>query len=938
MLKIIFKRGFFVPLLLGVCLSTTIVLSILLTSEYVAYAQLQDSFDRTILDAKMIIRVTNFLAYRDIYNKINSLSEVSWSDVILLRKEIEIMVESKFSQIFPKRTGKALVLLGVNETHWMGNITLISGSLPKSIYEIAISYDVALALNVSVGDEILIRAPYGNFSISLKVSGIMKLGGLLYDVVFKDYLIKSQVPILTGNFTNEYSGVCIFTPEALIEDVSIGDAFSAFPTYLMKFNRAYIADPWNPQNMLNNLKRIENKIINIALEYTTITQISFYNYLEIIIRDYASWPSAFRLQLTYVTLPGIFAGGLYAVIIGWTYINKRRQEIALLKIRGFSSKKILLLSVIEFLITSILGGILSLILSVTVALSAAYLLLSYYATKYSPLMIILHSLSSYFLASILYGVLFSFLEIIPSFMQAAKISILEGLSAYLERIEKEKVSSTVYLIFAYGCLGLIETMLNLPIMRFATQNLMNSQSALFQVFGFLLFIFDAITLATSPFIIAYSLSRIIAYYASTIQGILKKFVAIFYSEETASLAIKHFARRPARISRTIFIIAIVLSLMLEAGINASSTVNALTRNIRMQVGADYRVDIVSYTMPISPYNLSMRIENISDGIIVAEVYTYWGRTRIFGLPYIKVIAIDEKYFLASFINEECLVGIRLNEALKALFENNGVLFGVSAKRVFNMSIGDELNVLVYKRFGFVRKYIHVKIAGFVTFLPGLLTDIYDAQRSDFLVMLINKEMLKEIIDYPNRLLIHTPNSVQKKEFLSELVTILNNLGIYAEIYVYSDIVRIALNNSLAGIIATMFRVEFIELIALTAFGIYLIFYSEYAERRREFALIIARGLSLKDISAIASIEAILVIIFSFITGFIIAFDFGLSLTILINVGLIGFLRPPPGGGVMIPLDLIASVLLEALSVILSIRLAMRRALSFNLAQELRVHH
>lgn len=938
MLRIISKKGFFLSLVITVSLVSAIMLSILLTGEYIAYAQLNSNLDRALIDARMEIRVSNFEEFNELYVELSSLPELSWVNIYFYRYEKEIALQSNNIMLQPKNLGKWVLLLGLDPDHWPNNLTLIQGRYPMNNSEIALDLSMAKALNVTVGDEIWIRSIYENESIRFTVVGIMNIQGLLADLLSSEPPIRNPALILTLNASRNLVGVCFFTIDSMASVNGIGASFSGFPVYIMKFNRIYFFDPWNPADMLTRIKAIQDKVINIALNYTDITQIFFYNYAEQVIKDYASWPSAFRLQLTYIVLPALFIGSIYAVVIGWIFVNERRREIALLRIRGFSDFQIFLIYLIEYLLVSIIGGFLGFLLSILTAIVSPYVLLSYFTQRYNPVPVIFRNISYYFIASNLIALLTAALTMFPACLKGLRMSILDGLSEFVEEIEKEKLPIFIFLGLLYGLIGLAEILCDLPLFKFAVNNLMQSTSTLLQITGFVLFIVDCIVIASSPFILAYSLGSITAHYASRFKRVLSYLVNLIVPSDVVDVAVTYFVRKPSRIARIVFIVALILSLLMEAGFNSAINVSSLKKQVEIFVGADYRVDIYRYGSPINMSLIEKEIMQHYDGVKIADVYEFWGRARRIGLPYIKVIAIDEEYFDVAFLDKNFFDGITIEEAYKALFKKREVLLGVSARNDFGMRIGDKLRIHIRAKRGFAEKYIEVSIAGFFFFAPGLLRDIYDAQKTDYIVMMISVKSLKELTNLPDKLLINIPEGLNTKEFTDFLKTTLSSNGIISAIYSFATLLNLSLNSSLAGITATLFKLEFAELIALTILGVYLVFYSEYFTRKREFALLWARGIEKRDIISMASVEALLVVIFSLIISLVIAYSFSLSLTKLTNMGLIGSLKPPIIPVAVFPIDVFLTIIGELIAVWIGAKIAIRQALREEFVQLLRIHH
>lgn len=228
-----------------------------------------------------------------------------------------------------------------------------------------------------------------------------------------------------------------------------------------------------------------------------------------------------------------------------------------------------------------------------------------------------------------------------------------------------------------------------------------------------------------------------------------------------------------------------------------------------------------------------------------------------------------------------------------------------------------------------------KIAGFIKFLPGVSQDMYFLQQRSFLVFLVNKKFFPYIARIPRTFLISTPNNVNKTFFENKLYSIFLNAGVYADIYPYSKVETYLEEESVAGIMIAIFETEFAIFFILTILGIYFIFQIENFERRKEYALLMSRGVSEKYITRTEIGEAIFIGLISVIIGVFIALDFSYSLLIFIHLATAGSYTQPPGYILSFPLSTIVSPVAIFLLIIVLAYVSCKRALKINLPTEIR---
>ncbi|MGQ4891429.1 MAG: ABC transporter permease [Candidatus Njordarchaeia archaeon] len=937
MYKIILKRGLLIQSIFVVSISIMLVTSVLLESEYISYAIVNKSLDEALIDIDINVKKLCWENYTVAEEKLANLTFVNWVNHILLGFHKQIIVKSRWKTIYPAENATyQIAIAGLNYSIWATNITIVNGKFPTHGLNALLDESLAKKLNVSIGDIISVYNPFIPSIFNVTIVGLFNPRGVLKNLLNEEDLIETPIPLKVRNNT---LGSIILPINELINSSSIGGILAVTPHYLLKIDRRSYLNPWDPDYMTKKVESIEDILVRKIKEVDSKLQIDVKNNIITIIKTYSSWPTAMRYQLLYASLPGIMGGSVAAVVIGWIYIYKRKKEIALLKARGYSDRHLFKMTAVEFSLISVFSTIVGLFMSLIITLLASYLVYPNLSSVYPPFSMLLKSSENYILASFLLSLIITFLEVVPATYSASKINILDGLNPHLEVLESEKIDKNSYALLALGVYSILEIVSGLPVFYYSKNILLHSNLALTQVSGLLLFIFDLMAISAGAFAFAYGLSSVISYYSSKFEK-FQTFLTKMFAGPLFEVGIRHFQRRPSRVSRILLIIILLTAFTLEADLNAQSNLNIVKSGSHLAVGGDYRVELVGFpeTSGITPSvidrlnNIVNQIESICNGTVATTIYYDWtiSRTEGYSLPYILLIGIDEKYFKVTSFKDDYLEGTNVAVAEKMIFNGSYALASISSKQL-GIKKGDFINVRSLR----ASLEITFQVAGFIKFLPGISTDMYFLQQQNFLVFLVNKEIFPHILRMPRTFLIHAPRGVNKTYFETSLYDIFLNAGVYADIYSYRDVERYFEKESVAGIMIAIFETESVIFFILTILGIYFIFQIENLERRKEYALLMSRGVDEKYIIRTGIGEALFIALISVIIGIFIALDFSYSLLIFINLATAGGFTPPPEYSLVISSTTILVPIVIFCLILVIAYFTCKKALKIDLPTEIR---
>ena len=133
----------------------------------------------------------------------------------------------------------------------------------------------------------------------------------------------------------------------------------------------------------------------------------------------------------------------------------------------------------------------------------------------------------------------------------------------------------------------------------------------------------------------------------------------------------------------------------------------------------------------------------------------------------------------------------------------------------------------------------------------------------------------------------------------------------------------------------IFETEFAIFFILTILGIFFIFQIENLERKKEYALLMSRGVSEKYITRTEIGEAVFIGLISVIVGVFIALDFSYSLIIFIHLATAGNFSRPPGYILSFTLTSVISPIAIFLLTVALAYISCKRALKIDLPSEIR---
>jgi len=170
---------------------------------------------------------------------------------------------------------------------------------------------------------------------------------------------------------------------------------------------------------------------------------------------------------------------------------------------------------------------------------------------------------------------------------------------------------------------------------------------------------------------------------------------------------------------------------------------------------------------------------------------------------------------------------------------------------------------------------------------------------------------------------------------------LDELGIFAEVRVYEQV--LAERKQFGFQYASFFfvKVEFVFALIIALAGMSLIMIMAVYERKREIALLIAKGASRKSILGMIAGEAFLITLVAFGLGILVALVYSYGFLVA-TLNMFMFQQEiyefPPGYAMSVPLYLPVTLIIAFIAFILSALIPAWIITRKPLAEELRIHH
>ena len=836
----------------------------------------------------------------------------------------------------------------------------INGSLEEGI---GLGREIAKYLGVDVGDEVTLSAPFLNKSYNITISAIVSFDGEFFENYFwvetnsfwselyQSVGFLSEAPSLPTS-TNPNYGIIVFLDDwenlfSLLENafgieeldiILIREAGNAEAFIVLNDS---IIDPWNLEKTKAEINRVFNEMRLYLQQYFP----SDYFYITSYIMNAVSYVEmrllGVRISSLLMMLPILILSVILALIANWILINKRRRELGLLRIRGMSPKQIFISFISEIILVGILAGL----TGIGIAYGASYLISKTLAKSLAeivdPIVVLNAVVDDYVVPAIIVGIVLGFISIFYPARRVSKLDLLTSISEYVPEIEKEvKVGKALWVFIIISVYGLSELLLGMPTFRFLMTEIMRGRyflSLLLMIYMPIYFI----GVIGGPFILAYGCAKLLAAYSDRFSKILE-IISKPFSGDLSRFAVDQFVRKKARVYKVILLITLTLVFGIYFTINSATNRARIKVNLKISIGADIKLSLYN---PIS-YN---EIPSINRTIYYVEGVNRIAYTSEILLPYdpstniSRLIVLDYSYPEVSYFEGSYVEGLSVSELNDVLHDPTKILLPISYKGVKGYEIGSTvyLPIIVNN----TEKIFKFTVAGYIKWCPGLF-GLFSLQLHKYYAF-VGPAIIDRIKSLEETLLVQTILVDVKSGYNAtyvgeEIRNMLEDIDVPVSVQVFRKALNDIYNNWIFVFEQIFVDVLFYLSIIMAIIGMSLTMATSIFERRREIALLRARGASLRDLLGMVLGEVAVITILGYLLGIGLAFAYTYGfLVVMFTVSFVFMgmtVEFPPGYLMAIPQKLYFVVggafVMFLFSAIVPLLVLVREDIS----QELRITH
>jgi putative ABC transport system permease protein len=782
--------------------------------------------------------------------------------------------------------------------------------------QVVLTDDIATHLEVLPGDEITVR---------YEVWGPIPTYYFLNLTVAKIAQIKEESDATFGPMTRFMFENSILINlddlETFLSDLGLPDpgGMPLHSSYYIWVDRDSVVVPGDPAKTEELLTRMHRDLSNAGAPYNINVR---YSELGSIVQMFYMWMLMYRAIFLALAIPAVVLGVYLGIIGAELGLGERRREIGILKARGATSRQIFTLLITEAIVLGVIAGILGIVFGALT--SNLFSMLSPIGGKAPSILEMTITEFTIILAIIMAIILLIFATYRPA-KRASALPVTETLQRYSKEEAAIKYKPTRDLIFIGLAVFAYSGLLFL-------KSTAEGGSPLFAVMC-LLGPFVLILTPFAPFFLIIGVTSFLTRFTTKIYGWTSR-ATKFFTKDLYDIVNKNIVRNPRRASSVCVLIAMGLAFGIIVSTMGETQAVYLERSLVAGIGGD----MIFSAYPVNR-SFSDQIRDI-DG--VGEVAEATSVSAHFGFMSVGMWAINsadywsvahpDSYFFKEgdprstisslstygniIINEDFASSqyVRVNDVLTVEVEN--VFENPDGSLNFSGPVDYELTVV-----------------GIVKVLPGFGGGGFGIYGGDLI-----------FVDYST--LNQTDFGNQSMNFIVDVSTGYDPAVVGDEIQeaypnnvlgmlVYKEELEKARSDPITGAIFNFLVIEFAFALLIIGLGLGLIMYVAATEREGEFASIMSRGASSRQVARLLLGEAVTIIIIGvvigLITGLITAFVFNELLSFGITGTAPGMLERP----LIVSYQTIALIITTIVILIVASLVASLRIKRMKLAQALR---
>lgn len=623
------------------------------------------------------------------------------------------------------------------------------------------------------------------------------------------------------------------------------------PNLYVRVSREAVAS----MSIFSVTQEIEALAFRISTTNTIIIADVYLNEIDQILTNYEDS----QILIFFIFVPLIIVASVFFVTTTSHFLEKRKSEIELLRLKGSPFKIILTLFIGEFIILSVIGTsigiILGLIITLIISSTENFLVVNPQNFPTNFINITFLSWPTWVFSAMFIG----FIYILIAIQKTRKVII----DLQEQQPKKENFNITKHLTQRNFDL-IILVLIVFVFFLILQSDIINRLTLDPQLMGFYL--------AGATIIWFLLCKRFTSFSGESLPRISK--ITHFLFKSKSKVITMNLVRKRPQVLNIITLIVLTVSLGIFSTYYAQTIDYNTQKNLNYLVGSDFKVFTEETTL-----NYSLDLEKI-EGVAAVSAISQTSNPQVsVGSYSVTLAAIDPKNYLSAcrFSKESIIAGGTAEDILNKLEKNNAsdMIINDFLASTLKLKIGDTLNVSGL--FGSLSSVWNFTVAGIMNSAPGigkLHSEAYTIRGFSKFggIVLVNQDLMKTFRITTTRIfLIKVDKSTT--ETLKSVTSNLKNQPRVIQIINQQESNDLFFNFMKITGVAGILTVNFLMSLFIAIIGISLFYNFIISKRLKEFAILRACGGTKNQILWISFAEALIIIVFGIFLGFIIGSGF-----------------------------------------------------------------
>ncbi len=627
----------------------------------------------------------------------------------------------------------------------------------------------------------------------------------------------------------------------------------------------------NVNDLKTQIIQIENKI--------KLTGGTLVSYVEAQLDDWKIQEISFEIAIyqaifLIISVPVIILGWFLTKTNFQLSYEKRRREIALLKVKGGISKQLKSMFFLEAVIIGLSGGALGVLggnITSTLVLKQMFpqVLEGYSLTDVLSVILYGEFLTpSTWIIGILLALSIALLAVRKPLKEFSNLEPIKGLQKYHEISHAQlptKKRDWIALIISLGTI--IFTIVSNSLME-------NAEFGYgFAPFLILLITISTVLLPLAPFLLIYALVKLLCGNVKFFQAIITK-ISRLWSKQISIFTSKSIIRNQVRSFRLVFIVGMALSFVVMASsirateinyqdqMETITTADGIRINIQSSIlnqnGTDPFTDMLwgeKSEVPFETFNYYYQLQDSGIAGSVGDTYDVWNDDGIYAGP-IALGAISAENFTAPYMNmrDDWFIDMTADEAMEKLRTiPNATLIPESMVQQ-GYEVGDVFeNQIQYALSDGTINITTLEVVGVYKVFP-IVSSGWNWEQ----IMIIDKDTIEDSVCYRADFMFYPKSGNETEVTYEVLKEVFQDFD--SNLYAYNPSRYLEEGSSIATSVVSFLNLESFYLLVIVTFGIAIIMYISINEKSHDMGLLRARGVEKKVIYKIQIAEGFTLIL------------------------------------------------------------------------------